>query len=168
MSHLETIVARSKAIESGLASRFGATGRGLHEKLDSVQGKLDPATVRAGRFIATIRNKTLHEDGFSPSEADMQSFVARCDEVDRAVGLGRGLKPRTNPLHTPLLALGAAVLLFVAILIIVVRPFRNWLNPPPPVRSLVDDMKVSAIVTLGVIVATIVLAVVLRKSIRRS
>lgn len=164
MSELATIIERTKAIESGLVRRFGATGRGLHEKVDSVQGKLDPATVRACRFIATIRNKTVHEDGFAPTRTEMKSFVERCDEVERS--LGGGLRPRAGLLGMFAWTSAAAVLLFAAMLMLVVRPLRDWLSPPPPARPLLEDAKVAGVVTLAVIVLTIVLAVWIRVRVR--
>lgn len=160
MSELATIIERTKAIESKLVRRLGATGRGLHEKVDSVQGKLDPATVRACRFIATIRNKTVHEDGFAPTRTEMKSFVERCDEVERS--LGGGLRRRTGLLAVLAWTSAAAGLLFAAVLMVVVRPLRDWLSPPPPVRPLLDDVKVAGIVTVAVIALTIVLAVWIR------
>ena len=62
-SDLERAVRWSKRFESLLERRFGARGRGLHEKIDSVAGDLDRETVRSLRLVATVRNKIVHEAG---------------------------------------------------------------------------------------------------------
>ena len=43
----------------------GAKGKGLHEKASSVQQMLRPDLVRKIRYLATIRNKLVHERGFN-------------------------------------------------------------------------------------------------------
>lgn len=52
----------SKEIESMLKSRYNASGKGLHELLNSVEESLDKRTIRILRKIATLRNKVIHED----------------------------------------------------------------------------------------------------------
>ncbi len=52
----------SQKTERLLETRFGATGRGLHEKLSSVEERIPEKVRRKIRFIATIRNKATHED----------------------------------------------------------------------------------------------------------
>lgn len=52
----------SQKTERLLETRFGASGRGLHEKLSSVADRIPEKTQRKIRFIATIRNKAAHED----------------------------------------------------------------------------------------------------------
>lgn len=61
-SDLDVAVGASKSLESTLERNFGATGRGLHEKISSVSARLDPQTVRDLRWVATIRNKIVHEE----------------------------------------------------------------------------------------------------------
>jgi hypothetical protein len=79
MSNLETLVNSTKQLESSLVIRLGATGRGLHEKVSSVERQLPAAIVKKIRYIATIRNKALHEDGFTVS--DVTEIKAMSDLV---------------------------------------------------------------------------------------
>jgi hypothetical protein len=64
-SDLEFVVESSKTLESMLERNFGASGRGLHEKIDSVASRLDSQVIRDLRYVATIRNKIVHEDATS-------------------------------------------------------------------------------------------------------
>lgn len=50
-------------IES-LLTKLGATGRGMHEKLDSIESKIELSMVKKIRWIATLRNKAVHEENF--------------------------------------------------------------------------------------------------------
>lgn len=50
----------SGALEILLENRFAATGRGLHEKLSSVEHQLDDITIRRIRYIASVRNSVVH------------------------------------------------------------------------------------------------------------
>ncbi|HEY1191925.1 MAG TPA: hypothetical protein VGE74_30120, partial [Gemmata sp.] len=61
MSDIELAVTRTKALESLLEQALGATGKGLHEKVTSVQARLSPGLVKKLRFVATVRNKIVHE-----------------------------------------------------------------------------------------------------------
>lgn len=61
MSHIEKTIQLSRQAEHVLETRFGAQGRGLHEKLSSVEPQIPTATVRQLRYFATIRNKLMHE-----------------------------------------------------------------------------------------------------------
>lgn len=59
----ENVVKKAKKIES-ILSDMGAEGKGLNEKLDSIKHLFDEKMIKAIRFIATIRNKLLHEVDF--------------------------------------------------------------------------------------------------------
>lgn len=59
---LTRVTAISQQTERLLEQRFGARGRGLHEKLTSVENRVPEPIRRKIRFIATIRNKATHED----------------------------------------------------------------------------------------------------------
>ena len=53
-----------KRVESLLEANFGATGRGAHEKLSSVEHRVPEEAHRAIRYMATIRNKLAHEANY--------------------------------------------------------------------------------------------------------
>lgn len=69
-SDIDIVVTQSKQIEQLLEQKFAAKGRGLHEKVDSVTHVLDAALVKRLRWIATMRNKVVHEDFALPSQDD--------------------------------------------------------------------------------------------------
>jgi hypothetical protein len=65
----ELVIKASKALEAQLQREFHSQGKGLHEHINSVAGQqqgggLPEAVVKKLRFIATIRNKLIHEPDF--------------------------------------------------------------------------------------------------------
>jgi len=70
-TQLEIVLSASKKLESILTS-LGARGRGLHEKCSSLEHLLPADIVWSVRFVASTRNKLLHEDGFELQ--DLGSF----------------------------------------------------------------------------------------------
>jgi hypothetical protein len=80
MSDIELAVTRTKALES-LLEQLGATGKGLHEKVSSVEEKLAPALVKKLRFVATVRNKIVHESDYAQID-DRDGFVRACDQAE--------------------------------------------------------------------------------------
>lgn len=68
-----TAIDNCKEAEHLLEERFGAAGRGLHEKITSVEDLLPPRLTRILRKIATIRNKAVHERG-SERGVDWEQF----------------------------------------------------------------------------------------------
>ncbi|USD36556.1 tetratricopeptide repeat protein [Ferrimonas sp. SCSIO 43195] len=100
MGSIEVAVQQSKRIESKLVSELGAEGRGLHEKLSSCEAQLPKLLVRQIRWIATVRNKAVHEEGFEID--DQQEFVRRCDHVVAQLEQIAEAKSqaRANTLHT--------------------------------------------------------------------
>ncbi|ROL76581.1 hypothetical protein BLX41_14635 [Pseudomonas protegens] len=67
----------STEVES-LLVQLGATGRGLHEKLSSIEGMISPPMAKKIRWIASVRNKAVHE---SVVEVDLQGFCKGGAEV---------------------------------------------------------------------------------------
>jgi hypothetical protein len=70
----ELCIRSSKELEHLLDTEFGATGKGLHEKITSAEIHLSPEMVRNMRYLATIRNKLVHEHGFN-SIPDRAKFI---------------------------------------------------------------------------------------------
>ena len=64
MSDIDTVIRASRRLEHLLASRLGATGRGLHAKINSVERRLPPDLVKGLRWVATMRNKVVHDEAF--------------------------------------------------------------------------------------------------------
>lgn len=84
MSDIELAITRCKSLETFLEQSLGATGKGLHEKVSSVQGRLQPDLVKKLRFIATVRNKIVHETNYQKID-DRAGFLRACDEADAAL-----------------------------------------------------------------------------------
>ena len=118
MSDIDLAVTRSQRLEQTLEREFGASGRGLHEKVSSVADVLPKDLVRRLRLVATVRNKVVHENGriddrnrfltaADSAEADLAAIVKR-----RGRG-GRGkLKIVVFMLLILLVAAAAAVIKF--------------------------------------------------------
>jgi hypothetical protein len=83
MSDIALAITRVKALES-LLEQLGATGKGLHEKVSSVQDRLSPELVKKLRFIATVRNKLVHDANYSQLD-DRDGFLQACDEAVAAL-----------------------------------------------------------------------------------
>ncbi|WP_220452546.1 peptidoglycan-binding protein [Colwellia sp. RSH04] len=62
MSYIESAVRGSKRIEAILRDGFDAKGKGLHEYLSDVEHRIPIDIVRKARFIASVRNKVVHQD----------------------------------------------------------------------------------------------------------
>lgn len=73
------IVKASKGLETKLAESFNAEGKGLHEKVTSVESELPHSLVKTLRYIASIRNKVVHEDEFQIE--DVAKFKAVAEEA---------------------------------------------------------------------------------------
>lgn len=84
MSDIELAVTRTKALEALLEQALGATGKGLHEKVTSVQDRLPQPLVKKLRFIATVRNKIVHEANYQQID-DRAGFTRACDEAEAAL-----------------------------------------------------------------------------------
>lgn len=81
MNDYELVVKRCKQLEGLLADGFGATGRGLHEKVSSVESRLPAALVKRLRFIATVRNKLVHDDEMERLD-DPAGYREACDRSE--------------------------------------------------------------------------------------
>ena len=81
MSDIELVINRTKAFESLLETGLGAVGKGLHEKVTSVQARLPEPLVRKLRFIATLRNKLVHDTDYQKLD-DRPAFERVCQEAE--------------------------------------------------------------------------------------
>jgi len=91
-SDLDRAVKASKSLEAALKKRHRATGKGLHELVSSVEPHLPADAVRDLRYIATIRNKLVHEDGYDRID-DRREFAHRLARARKAVGDRSGPSP---------------------------------------------------------------------------
>jgi len=72
MGQIEDVIKITRRIES-LLKQFGAKGRGMHELITSIESQLSQKEIRILRKIASIRNKTLHNNGYYIK--DMNQFI---------------------------------------------------------------------------------------------
>ena len=87
-SDIDIVVTQSKTLQALLEQKFGATGRGLHEKLSSIEYQLEAGLVKNIRWIATMRNKVVHENFQLTNQND---FLRSCQ---------RALEGLQNSQHT--------------------------------------------------------------------
>ena len=93
-SDIELVIRYSRALESLLGKRLGATGTGLHERITSVEKRLPVPLVKRLRWIATMRNNVVHVDGFVlPSAAEYEAACKKCMEELQAVKVA----PKESP-----------------------------------------------------------------------
>ncbi|GAL37897.1 hypothetical protein JCM19240_102 [Vibrio maritimus] len=64
MSDIESVVVRTRRLEKLLRQQYRADGKGLHQLVTSCEERLPHDVVSKLRYIATIRNKIVHEDDF--------------------------------------------------------------------------------------------------------
>ena len=69
-SEYDIVFNYAKKIENILDVNFNAKGKGLHQKISSVEEQLKTKDIKALRFIATIRNIKAHEE----KEIDIKEF----------------------------------------------------------------------------------------------
>ncbi|HEX3358761.1 MAG TPA: hypothetical protein VHS31_17425 [Tepidisphaeraceae bacterium] len=82
MSDIDLAISHCKTLESLLERGLGASGRGLHEKVSSVESRLPRELVRKLRLVATVRNKVVHEADYKNID-DRKAFLAACRDAER-------------------------------------------------------------------------------------
>lgn len=81
----ELVIRVSKQLESVLELQFGATGRGLHEKVTSAR-RIPPPLEKQIRFLATIRNQVIHNqdvDHIPDRQAFIHAYESAVAELER-------------------------------------------------------------------------------------
>lgn len=68
-NHYALVISVSKDLENILEAKFQAVGKGLHEKVTSVEAQLPELLMRRLRKIASIRNKLIHEKDYKLANA---------------------------------------------------------------------------------------------------
>lgn len=78
---MDIVIKRCKKIESALVD-LGAEGKGLHAKLSSLESSIEDSIKKKIRYVATIRNKALHDANFDVNAEVMREYTQACDEID--------------------------------------------------------------------------------------
>lgn len=81
MSDIEQVVVRTRRIEKLLRIQYHAEGKGLHQLITSCEERLPHDVIRKLRFIATIRNKVVHEDDYKLE--NRKEFFSVCDDCEK-------------------------------------------------------------------------------------
>ncbi len=84
MTDLELAITRSKRLEARLRDGLAARGKGLHQLTSSVEKRLPDPVIRKLRFVATVRNKLVHDLDVRQMD-DRRGFVKACDEIERQI-----------------------------------------------------------------------------------
>ncbi|MGK3990798.1 hypothetical protein WME99_47570 [Sorangium sp. So ce136] len=115
MGDIEVAVKGAQQLEMLLEDRFGATGRGLHEKVSSVESRLAGDLVGKIRWIATLRNHVVHEAAQVPDLAAFEQAIVECSERLRTFSpptntgspIVRKVRPPARSMVIPLLVTAA-------------------------------------------------------------
>ena len=77
----ELVIKISKDLEYLLDTEFHANGKGLHEKINSISKEvgLSNNLIKKMRYLATIRNKLIHERGYDMIP-DRNIFIKNYEE----------------------------------------------------------------------------------------
>lgn len=81
MSDIEKVVTRTRRIEKLLRTQYHADGKGLHQLISSCEERLPRDVVKKLRYIATMRNKVVHEDDFKLESR--RKFVDVCNQCEK-------------------------------------------------------------------------------------
>ncbi|MDN3608780.1 DUF4145 domain-containing protein [Vibrio ostreicida] len=81
MSDIEQVVTRTRQIEKLLRTQYHAEGKGLHQLITSSEERLPHDVIGKLRYIATIRNKIVHEEDYKLENRN--DFLAACDACEK-------------------------------------------------------------------------------------
>ncbi|MDV6254063.1 DUF4145 domain-containing protein [Vibrio sp. EA2] len=81
MSDIEKVVIRTRTIEKLLRTQYHAEGKGLHQLINSCEERLPHDVIAKLRYIATVRNKIVHEEDFQLD--DRKHFLSVCDDCEK-------------------------------------------------------------------------------------
>ncbi len=94
MSNYEIVIKYTKAIEGKLEEFFDAEGRGLTEKVRSIEGQIPDDCVKKIKYLAHIRNRVVHQDGFEIENIDKFKFISEdvLEELEAFAVFGKKTK----------------------------------------------------------------------------
>lgn len=81
MSDIEKVVVRTRKLEKLLRTQYHAEGKGLHQLITSCEERLPHDVIGKLRYIATIRNKVVHEEDYKLD--NQNEFLTACDECEK-------------------------------------------------------------------------------------
>lgn len=113
MSDIDLAVKSSKKIEAALERILDAHGKGLHEKVSSVESRIPNALVKRIRYIASVRNKIIHDDSVRKID-DRSSFKAAVRHVTKE------LKKLEAPTGNKMWLIISSLLTLIAVILVAV------------------------------------------------
>lgn len=119
MDEISTVIQRSRRLEHLLKTHYHAEGKGLHQQISSCDERLPQPVVKKLRFIATMRNKVVHEEDFQLP--NRKQFRRVCDDCEHA------LQPRSSRLMWRLV-IGLIVLVTAASLLFYFHFWQTWIE----------------------------------------
>ncbi len=84
----ELVIKTSKTLERALVDK-GASGKGLHEYVSSLENRLEQQLIKKIRYIASVRNQLVHNADFSLTAESKQSFLQAYSYCEKALNLPR-------------------------------------------------------------------------------
>jgi hypothetical protein len=108
VSQIAVVLEGARDLENRLR-RLGAQGRGLHQLATSVESRLDSATIKRLRFIATVRNKIVHEANVDARQIEAWTDAVRAAKAD----LGSIRHSPTSEPATTLMVIALAVVIAI-------------------------------------------------------
>lgn len=114
VSDIDLAIRRSKRLEHRLRRNFRVEGRGLHELIDAAKAKnaLPLPLAKKLRFIATVRNKIVHDHDYTRID-DRRGFVTACDQAERELDELAG--PRDSWRTTIIVVVALALMLLIGV-----------------------------------------------------
>jgi hypothetical protein len=114
MSDIELAIKRCKRLESLLTKHFAAEGRGLHEKISSVESELPFPLIKRLRFIATVRNRLVHEEDVDKLE-NRDDYLRACNAAEAELSKLAGIPTGLSWLRTLQVIIGILLLLAIVL-----------------------------------------------------
>jgi hypothetical protein len=110
MSDIDLAVNQCKRLESLLEEKLGAEGKGLHEKVSSVENRLPRELVRKLRLVATVRNKIVHEADYKNID-DRKKFLQAGKEAEKEL---RALGGKSKRSRKVIILIGVVIAIVIA------------------------------------------------------
>ena len=123
MSDIDLVIRRSKKLEGMLREQFKVQGRGLHDLTTAAKekGALPTPLVKKLRFIATMRNRIVHDTEVNALD-DRRGFIQACDDAELLLGELAGPK---DSLRLTLIVATVVVLFLIIGIVISVMLIRS-------------------------------------------
>ncbi|MFD2177153.1 DUF4145 domain-containing protein [Veronia pacifica] len=80
MDKIGRVVRYSRRLERLLREHYHAEGKGLHQLVTSCEQRLPHDAIGQLRFVATVRNKAVHQDGYEID--DIKGYEKTCRQLE--------------------------------------------------------------------------------------